>query len=387
MIPIGVWPLLQYELMHKEVKVAVLSLSEDDGSIQDTKSICSIQHMSVGTVRSGILDGKAFKHWWRGRSIPASRNGLKEVLDALNVSYSTLLIEKSMGLSLSDQYWIRPIGSDISWHDVNYFDNAFSEDMGDMLFGIGRVSDDMDLSSPDNTSDGVLKKRWKIIDGGRYLIKGGSGQVMQEPFNEVIASILMESQGIEHVPYELMWIDGLPYSSCKDFITRDSELVTAYHFSEQISKRNDESLYSHFCKLSREAGIDPVPYLDRMMVIDYIMANDDRHMGNFGFIRDAETLEYKGAAPIFDTGTSLGCQVRTDRFEDSIPKNCKPFRKTFEEQISLVSDFRWLDIVALESSLDDVERLLDTRGFIGDERRDKIMSLLSERIRNVSFRI
>ena len=58
--------------------------------------------MPIGTVKSGTLDGKAFKNWWRGRSIPASRNGIKDVLEALDVDSTMILAEKSMGLSLSD---------------------------------------------------------------------------------------------------------------------------------------------------------------------------------------------------------------------------------------------------------------------------------------------
>ena len=373
--------------MHKDTEVAALSISEDDGTIQNVKKVFSLQHMPIGTVRSGALDGKAFKNWWRGRSIPASRNGIKDVLEALDVEHSMLLIEKSMGLSLSDQYWIRPDGSDVAWQDVNYFDNAFSEDIGDMLFGMGRVSDDLNLSSPDNTSDGVLKKRWKIINDERYLIKGGSGQVMQEPFNEVIASIILDSQGIDHVPYEMLWIDGLPYSACKNFITRDTELVTAYHFCNQVPRRNDESLYSHFCRLSEEVGLDATPFLDRMLAMDYLMVNDDRHMGNFGLVRDAESLEYLGFAPIYDTGTSLGCKAITHRFEESIPSECRPFKRTFDEQIELVSDFDWFDIGALESSMDDIEGILDENDFIGSERKGKITALLMDRMGKLSARL
>ncbi len=42
-----------------------------------------------------------------------------------------------------------------------------------------------------------------------------------------------------------------------------------------------------------------------MLTLDYIIANGDRHYNNFGFIRNAETLEWQGLAPIFDSGASL----------------------------------------------------------------------------------
>lgn len=96
---------------------------------------------------------------------------------------------RSYGLSLSDQYWIRPAGSGLDWADVNFFDNGFSDDMGDLLFGKEVWQGSLDLASPDNASDGLLMKRWKIIGGKRYLMKSGTMPFMQEPFNEVMASI------------------------------------------------------------------------------------------------------------------------------------------------------------------------------------------------------
>ena len=58
-----------------------------------------------------------------------------------------------------------------------------------------------------------------------------------------------------------------------------------------------------------------------MLAIGYIMMNGDRHMNNFGLVRDADTLEHICLAPVYDTGTSLGCDVRTEcsRKRSAIP--------------------------------------------------------------------
>jgi len=42
---------------------------------------------------------------------------------------------------------------------------------------------------------------------------------------------------------------------------------------------------------------------------DRIINNIDRHYGNFGFIRNADTLEFQGFEPIFDNGNSLWYNV------------------------------------------------------------------------------
>ena len=62
-----------------------------------------------------------------------------------------------------------PFNVNLDWHKINFFENAFSEDVGDVLTGIKPtdLNDSLDLLSPDNTSDGMLKKKWKIINGKR----------------------------------------------------------------------------------------------------------------------------------------------------------------------------------------------------------------------------
>ena len=47
-------------------------------------------------------------------------------------------------------------------------------------------------------------------------------------------------------------------------------------------------------------------YVDSMIAADHILGNDDRHLGNFGFIRDVETAGITGFAPLFDSGSSYG---------------------------------------------------------------------------------
>ena len=164
--------------------------------------------------------------WWNERSIPASRTGVKNLLEAAGVPDARMLTTKSLGLSLSDHYWIRPEGSHIEWDAVNFFDNPFSDDIGDLLFGKPKRMD-IDYKSPDSTSDGNLMKRWRLIGGRRCLVKSGSGN-MQEPANEVVASRIMDVLGIDHAKYSILRDGNALYSVCEDFVTKDTELVSAH---------------------------------------------------------------------------------------------------------------------------------------------------------------
>lgn len=144
---------------------------------------------------------------------------------------------------LTGQYWICPKGANIAWDSVNFFTNDFSEDIGDLLFGVNKEPEPLNFSSPDCTTNGTLKKRWKALNGGRCLIKGGSNPFHQQPFNEVIALEIMEQLDIPHVPHTLIWHQGNPYSVCTDFINADTELVSAGQIMQAQKQSNNASAY------------------------------------------------------------------------------------------------------------------------------------------------
>ena len=87
-------------------------------------------------------------------------------------------------------------------------------------------------------------------------------------------------------------------------------------------------------------------------------------------IRNAETLEWLSAAPKFDSGTSLGY----NRLERSIAdiKVCKPFKKTHNEQLQLVTSFDWIEFSKINGM-----------SYIEEARRDAISELVSDRIRRL----
>ncbi len=377
---------MKYTLMHKNVAVADIEIDETLGGVTKIRNITAKEHLPVGTIRiqrdDEVVDRYAFNQWWTGRSIPASRMGVSDALETLGIYNTKLLLTKCLGLSLSDHYWIKPYNKNILWKDVNFFDNDFSDDIGDVLFGMNGKNADFDFVSPDNTSDGNLQKRWKIIDGKRCLLKSGSTPFIQQPFNEAIATLIMNKLGIEHVPYTIIWIDNKPYSVCEDFVTKDTELISAWRVLQLRQKENHESSYLHYVNICKELGIDIVPALDRMIVLDYIIANEDRHFNNFGLLRDANTLEWIGAAPIFDSGTSLWYDTSARGISTyDIP--CKPFKKKHSEQLRMVSSFDWLDMSKLNGIEDEILNILcedNAVQYVEAERAKAIAAEVRKRI-------
>ena len=374
--------------MHKRTPVAELELDDVTGFIQKIGSVYAPEHLPIGIpVRNEIADRAAFNDWWRDRSIPASRSGVREALESLGVADTKMLLVRCYGLSLSDQYWICPEGAELRWEDINFFQNDFSEDIGDVLFGERKKKDALNFSSPDSTSDGNLKKRWKIIDGKRCLIKGGSNPFRQQPFNEVIASGIMERLGIPHVSYTVIWSKDAPYSVCEDFVTENTELIPAWRLLQAKKQKNSTSRYRHLLECCELLGIGNItPFLDRMLVLDYIIANEDRHFNNFGALRNAETLEWLGMAPIYDSGSSLGYDKLPGQMKSEKDVGCKPFKNHHIEQLRLVQSFDWVDLSMLNDVEDIIREVLskDTdETYIDEHRINAVVNAVKRRIQNL----
>jgi len=373
---------MKYVLMHKTKPVLSMEIDGGTGMIIGLGELSAPDHLPVGIPFSdNTVDRQALNAWWIGRSIPASRSGLREALEVLQISTPLLLLTKCYGLSLSDQYWVCPEDSNLRWEDINFFDHPFSDDVGNILFGEVPNKGKLNLMSPDNTSDGWLKKKWAVADGKRILIKGGSGATRQEPYNEVLAGAVMKRLNIPHVPYTLAMIDEYPYSVCEDFITKETELISAWHIIQIKKKPNHVSSYQHYLNCCNAIGIHGISdALNRMLVVDYIIANEDRHFNNFGAVRNADTLEWLGAAPIYDCGTSMWCNEPTAMIRPLYKLPSKPFKSDHTEQIKLVTSFEWIDLQTLLGIDEEFREIIAGSAFIDEARRDALCYGLRKRV-------
>ena len=224
----------EYILMNKNWELAKIELSSG-GKINEIKNIYNTKAFPVGVIRKDLTASFMLKEvkrnldeWWQKRTIPSSRQGLIAVLQEFNVDTTSILAMKALGLSLSDQYWIKPLNSNLTWDKVNFFNNDFSNDIGEAFFNPNFIKENIDFISPDNTSDGWLRKKWIILNATRCLVKAGSDPYRQEPFNEIIASTIMEKLNTaSSVKYKFFKDEEQGICSvCKNFITEDTELVS-----------------------------------------------------------------------------------------------------------------------------------------------------------------
>ena len=376
---------MTHTLLHKNLPVADLDFDAATDSIGKVTALYHGDHLPVGVgIRKGVVDRAALNQWWADRSIPSARDGLVSALQALGHPDAARLLEAHLGMSLTDHYWLKPQGGSLAWEDVNFFQNSFPMDVGDALLGKPNQGS-ADFRSPDWTCDGNLRKRWAILDGKRCLIKAGSSPFQQQPFGEVIAARIVERLGIPHIPYTVIWDEGLPYSVCEDFVTPDTELIPAWRVMQTQKKDNQTSVYRHYRNCCEKLGVPNVAHaLDQMLVLDYLIANEDRHFNNFGLLRNPDTLEWLGSAPIYDSGSCLGYDKLTPQIRSGTGITCKPFKRTHQDQLRLVTSFAWLDLSKLDGIDQDIRETFTGAGeFVDQERMETIVASVNQRIQTL----
>ena len=197
----------------------------------------------------------------------------------------------------------------------------------------------------------------------------------------------MRRLNIPHVPYTLTGDGGKPYSLCENFVTTETELIPALHVMHSAKRLDNDSRFTRLLRCCDGLGIpNAASAIDKMLVLDYIISNEDRHLNNFGFLRNAGTLEWLGAAPIFDSGTSLWYNTLTEHIgQYSIVS--KPFEITHPEQIKLVGGLDWFNFDALNGLTSECEKILAGSNLINMDRRGVLANVVWERAQQVEQRV
>lgn len=323
------------------------------------------------------LTDKLFDDWINSRCIPVNRENIDRVLPKLGVSNSRLLITKWFFASLTDHYWITPKLSEVMWEDINLFQNSFTDDFGNILMGTTQKT--ISMKTPDTSLGGQLKKKWKIVDDIRTLIKDGSGESKQEIFNEVIATEICNRLKIDCIPYSLFQDRNNVYCACPCFASNDVEFVSAYDILGTIKNDYTISMYEHYITTLENYGISNVRQkLEHMLLLDFIMGNIDRHFNNFGVLRNSDILEFLDVAPIFDTGSSLGSNKAAPFFH--IDKNDEIYSFETDEfaQFHLIKNK--YDLSSLKDIDVWVKDFLNQTQYVYSEKINKIIQFLNHRI-------
>lgn len=343
----------EYYLMHKDIPVCLMELSGDGRLGNYKRNLSALEHFPIGAQMNDVK----FYDWWKDRAIPKTRNGAKSALQRLGYESTNSALIDNLALSLSDCYWIQPRGEGLTWADVNLFTNDFVDTFGELTINQDQV---VDLRNKTQfncaASQGELQKKWCIdASGKRYMIKGNYGESYQQSINELFATELHKKQDFSNFTayQEIMitvqgGIEGLGCLSY-DFCSENKEIISAWELLQSIKIRQNESYYYPLKRVCLSLGVKEEEFdyfMDYEIMTDYLLSNTDRHMNNISIIRDPDTLEILGMAPIYDSGNSMFYNIPYEQLDKVHPDeiNTHSFIQKEIKLLSYVKDRNMVDI-------------------------------------------
>ena len=287
-----------YQLNHKNIPCGVLLIDPDSHTVESFTNINREVSPFLGNA-----DTRLMKHWWEARAVPASRESINELLRQAGYATTSEYLMKNLALSMTDTYWIQPIDAGAAWEHVNLHENSFA---GDKIPYHNQTSYD-----PNATLGGQMDKYWDTAENPPLLVKTAYRSYGQQAINEAFATMLHERQSCD-VPFVTYGIRSAPdngiQSFCPAFTSENVELVPAMEILDSKKIPNRDAIYDTYITICASHGLDKElirDYMDYQTLTDFIISNTDRHLMNFGVLRNAETMQFIAPAPIFDSGNSM----------------------------------------------------------------------------------
>ena len=259
------------------------------------------------------VDGEGVSRWLRNRTIPKNRAYVSSFLAkcGMSINRPMNIIRVSKGMSLNDCYWVVEEGFGGSFDKYNLYDNRFSRILGLIAFtGFGSSVRSSLASCPEFTTNGMLPKCWRRVEGKIQLFKGGTKGASNtgfEPYSEYYACRIAKVLGIDAVDYSIAKWKGELCSTCELFTSKQRSFIPVGRLVRKGGMKAVRAYYESLGKKYTKA-------LDDMLVLDAVICNTDRHFGNFGFMVDNKTNKIVEPAPLFDHGNSLFNLAGLDSF-------------------------------------------------------------------------
>ena len=301
----------------------------------------------IATVKNGVITDcdntflplylkrtKNLEGWLASRAIDTHRTNsrlLKKAL-RLHTADDAQIALAVNAATITDRYWFRPEGSTAVYEDIRFKENLFDSLA---LRGDPNGFSHKPSRTPELTNTGSYEKCWRLIDGAWWMFKSGN---QNEYFSELFICRLGEKLGFDMVHYELH--DG--YICSKNFTDG-----TAYNFEPMSSLVGENDDYSVcFDKIYAMSPQLAEQYL-KIIWLDSVCYNMDRHTENFGFLRDVYTGDIISMAPNYDNNIALisrGYPNSADREHDGIIRFFREFIQNNPTAKTMLQDMELTEI-------------------------------------------
>ena len=129
-----------------------------------------------------------------------------------------------------------------------------------------------------------------------------------------------------------MVYDNQILSKCANALTKDQEFIPADQLFQAYPPANQMDAFNHYIQLLEVNGLTQARIeLENMLILDYLLINYDRHLRNFGIIRNVQTLKWEKIMPLFDHGHAMNA----DRIDSQMDFNDRQVKFFMDEAYPL----------------------------------------------------
>lgn len=303
-----------YEILHGEKLAASITLQGECEIYEARFMPCNLYLEQTDELDGRVNNVTNFYYWCATRVLTLDRKYAKEILNSMGMGQAVTDRERACValsyhcLSLTDIYWVREAGENITFAEINLYENHLSNAFVDVaLRGRQMTVENAHLLAGDTSTNGCFPKAWVREADGFYLLKDGDPEAVER---ELLASRICRCFRCNQVRYEPFVYEGTTVSK--------SRLMTNLRYG--IVSREAFEIYA------ANQEIDAMQYvlvLDSysfymMNILDYLVGNTDRHWGNWGFLVDNETgeilrlhdlMDFNQAFSAYDSVDGAGCQT------------------------------------------------------------------------------
>ena len=243
-----------------------------------------------------LINSGNVNRWLETRAIDCHRANSRLLKKALRLTekddVSTVISVHAA--TITDNYWIKPLDSKLTYKDVRFDNDYFA---GLALRGnydsFNKAANSKRTHTPELTNTGSFEKCWRLKNGQWWMVKTADHK---QQFSEIFIYELGKHLGFNMAEY----VRGV-----KSVMTRDFTDNGKYNFEPAYSFMGEDEDYVAVVNKLQDIAPQAITDYIRMVFMDTITANPDRHTFNFGLLRDARTGKIISLAPNFDNNMAL----------------------------------------------------------------------------------
>lgn len=193
---------MTYEILHGEKLIASITLQGECEIYEDRFMPCNLYLEETDELDQRVDNVTNFYYWCATRVLTLDRKYAKEILNSMGMGQAVTDRERARValsyhcLSLTDIYWVREAGEQITFAKNNLFEHHLSNAFVDVaLRGRQKTVQDAHLLAGDTSTNGCFPKAWVREADGVYLLKDGDQEAALEAVRQIGLNQVEEIEG------------------------------------------------------------------------------------------------------------------------------------------------------------------------------------------------